>query len=207
MSSLAKIPYRILTFLFAGLWLVLLLLTPPERTLGGIIRWVFAHGSLTQAAVYLFLISALLAAGYLLGNIKLEAWMKELAIVAFGFWLAGLFISMIPARIAWGVWVDFSEPRTQMMLRVIAVGLIFLVLTWWINQTRFTAAILLLFAFVLLFLVRSTALIRHPANPIGESPDRIIPLIYTGITLSALLAGLSLAAWLVERKQRGRQVG
>ncbi len=197
-----KIPYLLLTFLFAALWLALLLLTPPERTLGVIIRWVFAHGSLTQASVYLFLMAALTAAGYLLGNKNLAAWVHVMAVVAFGLWVLGFVISMIPAKIAWGVLVDFNEPRTQMTLRVTAVGLIFLVLVWWINQTKFTAISLIAFAFILLFLVRSTSLIRHPANPIGASPDRLLPLIYAGVTLSAVLAALSFAAWLTHRPPR-----
>ncbi len=195
-----KIPYLLLSILFAGLWLLLLFLTPPERTLGTILRWVFAHGSLTQAAVYVFLIAALSAAGYLLGNENLFVWMTCLSIVAFALWGLGFLISMIPAKIAWGVLVDFGEPRTQMTLRVIAVGAVFLVLSWWIDQPKFTAIALLIFAFILLFWVRSTSLIRHPANPIGESPDRILPLIYLGIVLSVVLSSLSFTGYLTERR-------
>ena len=195
-----KIPYLFLAILFAALWLLLLFLTPPERTLGAVLRWVFAHGSLTQAAVYVFLIAALTAAGYLLGNEKLFVWMTCLGVVAFALWVLGFVISMIPAKIAWGVLVDFGEPRTQMTLRVIAVGAVFLVLTWWIDQPKFTAIALLIFAFILLFLVRSTSLVRHPANPIGESPDRILPLIYLGIVLSAVLSSLSFTGYLVEKR-------
>jgi hypothetical protein len=193
-----KLPYLFLTLFFAAVWLLLLFLTPPERALGTIIRWVFAHGSLTQASVYVFLGAALLAAGYLLGHDTLFAWVKALGGIAFGLWIAGFLISMIPAKMAWGVLVDFSEPRTQMTLRVIALGVVFLVLIWWIHHPKFTAIALILFAFVLLFLVRSTSLIRHPANPVGTSPDRILPLIYLGITLSAVLAALSLAGYFVD---------
>ncbi len=195
-----KIPYLALSLFFAALWLLLLFLTPPERTLRTVLRWVFAHGSLTQSSVYVFLIAALLAAGYLLGNAKLETWIHVMAVVAFGLWVLGFLISMLPAKIAWGVLVDFGEPRTQMTLRVIAVGVVFLVLAWWINQPKFTAIAIIAFAFILLFLVRSTSLIRHPANPVGESPDRILPLIYSGIVLAAVLASLSLTAWLTHRK-------
>ncbi len=189
----------ILSFFFAAIWLLLALLTPKERTLGAIIRWVFLHGSLTQAAVYLFLISAFLAAGYLLGNKKQASWMMTLGGVAFGFWALGFIISMIPARLAWGVFVDFHEPRTQMTLRVIAVGVIFLILAWWVSQPRFTAIILIIFAFVLLFLVRSTSLIRHPANPIGTSSSMILPLLYTGVVISAVLSGLAFSRYLAQK--------
>ena len=204
MPSGRKFPYGLLTVAFGALWLLLLLLTPPERTLGATIRWVFAHGSLTQSAVYVFLIAALLAVGYLLGYKKLDVWSGMMAIVAFALWILGFLISMIPAKMSWGVLVDFSEPRTQMTLRVIAVGVVFLVVVWWINQPKFTAIALIVFAFILLFLVRSTSLIRHPANPISDSPDRILPLIYLGIVLSAVLASLSLTGWLVKRRSQTR---
>ncbi len=204
MPSGRKFPYGLLTVAFGALWLLLLFLTPPERTLGAIIRWVFAHGSLTQSAVYVFLIAALLAVGYLLGYKKLDVWSGMMAIVAFALWILGFLISMIPAKMSWGVLVDFSEPRTQMTLRVIAVGVVFLVVVWWINQPKFTAIALIVFAFILLFLVRSTSLIRHPANPISDSPDRILPLIYLGIVLSAVLASLSLTGWLVKRRSQTR---
>jgi hypothetical protein len=200
-----KIPTLLLTIIFSAIWLVLILLTPPERALGVIIRWVFAHGSLTQASVYLFLGAALLAVGYLTGKKKLGVWMATLGIVAFSLWILGFVISMVPAKLAWGVLVDFQEPRTQMTLRVIAVGVVFLVLAWWINQPRFTAIALIAFAFILFFLVRSTSVIRHPANPVGTSPDRILPLIYTSVTLSAVLAALFLTATLVGRSARKRQ--
>ncbi len=188
-----------LTVLFGLIWLLLIFLTPPERTLGTIIRWVFAHGSLTQAAVYLCLIAAFLAVGYLLGHEHLYAWMIAAGSIAFGLWALGFIISMVPAKMAWGVWVDVHEPRTQMTLRVLAVGTVFLAILWWVHHPKFTAVAIILFAFLLLFLVRSTSLIRHPANPVGESPDPIIPIIYTGILLSAVLASLSLAGFLAEK--------
>ena len=197
--------YLTLTLGFWLLWLLLLWLTPPERTLGELIRWIFAHGSLTQAAVFLFLIDALVAAGFLLGHRSLYGWMVVLAITAFGLWTLGFLISMVPARIAWGVFIDFGEPRTQMTLRVLAVGLVFLVVVWWVHNPKFTALAIIAFAFVLLFLVRSTSLIRHPANPVGESPDAIIPAIYSGILLAAVLGALALSGWLVTRKAAGPQ--
>lgn len=200
MLSGRKFPFLPLSFAFGALWLLLLFLTPPERTLGAVIRWVFAHGSLTQSSVYVFLIAALLAVGYLLGRKELGVWFWMMAIVAFALWILGFLISMIPAKLAWGVLVDFSEPRTQMTLRVIAVGVVFFVVVWWINQPKFTAIALIVFAFILLFLVRSTSLMRHPANPISSSPDRILPLIYLGIVLAAVLSSLSFTGYLAERR-------
>ncbi len=203
MNAKRPFPYLPLAVGFSLLWLILIFLTPPERTLGTIIRWVFAHGSLTQAAVYVFLGAALLAAGFLLGNTKLYSWMVTVGLIAFLLWALGFVLSMIPARLAWGVFVDFHEPRTQMTLRVLAVGVIFLIIIWWVNQPRFTAVAIIAFAFLLLFLVRSTSLIRHPANPVGESPSPLLPVVYSGILFSAVLASLFLAGWIVQRKGHG----
>ena len=200
MSSTRKIPYGLLTLIFAAAWLLLLFLTPPEKTLGTLIRWVFAHGSLTQAAVYVFLVAALVAAGYLLGNDRLYRWMTTIAVIAFSLWALGFVISIVPTRIAWGVFVDLNEPRTQMTLRVLAAGAVFLAVAWWVHQPKFTAMAIIIFAFILLFLVRSTGIIRHPANPVGESPSPILPLVYSGILLSAILGSVSLAGWLATRK-------
>ena len=194
MRFLQQLSHRTLALVAAGLWLICILLTPPERTLGTVIRWVFVHASLTQAAVYLFVLAAVLAVAYLLGREAAGPWMKPIAGAALAWWLLGFVISIIPARMAWGVWVDFHEPRTQMTLRVIATALIFLVLIWWIAHPRFTAMALIIFAILLLFLVRSTSLIRHPANPIGSSPDPLLPLLYSGATLFAVLAGVAAAA-------------
>ncbi len=204
MTSGKQIPYLVLSLLFAALWLILLFFTPPERTLGTIIRWVFAHGSLTQAAVYVFLIAALLAAGYLLGNEKLYLWMVTVGAIAFSLWALGFIVSIIPARLAWGVFVDFNEPRTQMTLRVLAIGAILLVIVWWVNHPKFSAIAILLFAFILLFLVRSTSLIRHPANPVGDSPSSYLQLVYAGILFSAIMASLSVAGYLVDRQRKTR---
>ncbi|HHB90555.1 MAG TPA: hypothetical protein ENK60_04535 [Anaerolineae bacterium] len=205
MTIPSKIPFRVLTLFFAASWVLSLLLTPPERSLGALIRWIFAHGTLTQAAVYLFLAAALMAAGYLLGNPRLYAWMTTVAVIAFIWWAAGFVISMVPARIAWGVFVDLNEPRTQMTLRVLAVGAIFLAVAWWVNQPKFTAIAILLFAFILLFLVRTTGLIRHPANPVGESSSQVLPLFYLAALVSAVLGGLAVSGWWVEHARQDKE--
>ncbi|RUA16353.1 MAG: hypothetical protein DSY55_04315 [Clostridia bacterium] len=192
--------YLPLTLFFSLLWLLFVLLTPPERTLGTLIRWVFAHGSLTQASVLVFLAAALFSAGYLLGNHSWRRWLLVTGWVAFGLWVLGFLVSMIPARLAWGVWIDFHEPRTQMMLRIMVVGLIFLIITQWVKHPQFTAIAQILFTFILLFLVRSTGMIRHPANPIGESPNAILPVLYSGAFFAATLATLCFSGWLVNRK-------
>lgn len=184
-------PLIIAVLLFFA-WIIALLATPPERTLGGIVRWVYAHASLTQVALVLFLVAALLAVLYLLGGRRLYAWMQASGGLALALWLAGFLLSTIPARLSWGVWIDFAEPRTQMTLRVLAVGAGFLLLTRWIDQPRFTALAQLALSAVVLYLNRSTAVVRHPLNPIAQAGDPAIPLTYGLVFFIALLASAML---------------
>ncbi len=177
--------------IIALLWVAAVLAAPLERTLGVTLRWVFAHASLTQVSLLLFLIAGVMSIAFLIGWRKLYDWMEITGWSALGFWLAGFVLSMFAARLAWGVWIDFGEPRTQMTLRVLAVGVLFIVLTVWVDHRWFTAIAQLILSALILYLNRSTSVIRHPFNPIGQSEDPSIPLSYSLIFLLALIwAGL-----------------
>lgn len=198
-SSLPRLDLTI-AILFI-LWLLALLLVPPERTLGVIVRWVFAHASLTQVSLLCFLAAGLLAIVCLSGRDKLYVWMQTTGWMALGLWLAGFLLSTIPAKMSWGVWVDFGEPRTQMTLRVLAVGLVFIVLTKWVDHPRFTAVAQIALSGLILFLNRSTGVIRHPLNPIGQSGDPAMPLAYSILFLLTLLTSALSIIYLVQRQQ------
>lgn len=185
-------PAVLLTIL-AVAWGLALLAAPRERTLGSVVRWVFAHASLTQVALVFFVLAAVLAVLYLAGRTTIFPWVEATGWVALGLWLVGFLLSMIPAQMEWGVLVDFAEPRTQLTLRLLAMGLVFLLLTRWVASRLFTAVAQILLSLVVLVLNRSTALVRHPFNPIGLAQDIAIPLSYGLIFLTALLFSAALA--------------
>lgn len=190
-----KIPTRFLslsTLVLSLAWIIAAAIAPVERTLGTTVRWVFVHASLTQLSLLFFLGAAILAILVLLGKETLEPWMRVTGWMALGLWAAGFLLSMIPAKLSWGVWVDFHEPRTQMTLRVLAAGILFLLVTLWVNASRFTAIFQIVLSMVLLTLIRHTAVVRHPVNPIAQADTTAIPLAYSIIFLLALLASLSL---------------
>lgn len=188
--SIPRLPYLRLAALFTLFWMAAHFAVPPERTLGVVVRWVYAHASLTQVSLLLFLIAGLLALLYLLGGRGLWRWMQATGGMAVALWLLGFLLSTIPARLSWGVFIDFAEPRTQMTLRVLAVAALFLLLTRWIDHAPFTAAAQLILSAVVLFLNRSTAVVRHPLNPIGQAGDPALALSYGLIFLIALTASL-----------------
>ena len=94
--------------------------------------------------------------------------------VALVLWVLGFVLSTIPAKLSWGVWIDFSEPRTQMTLQVLAACIIFLLLTRWVDHPTFTAVAQLVLSWARLSLNRSAGVVRHPLNPIGTSGSDII---------------------------------
>jgi hypothetical protein len=194
--------FLLLASVLAIVWFIALLFVPPEQTLGTLLRWVFAHASLTQVSLLLFLTAAIFAAIYLLGREKAFGWLEITGWMALGLWLAGFLLSTIPAKLSWGVWVDFHEPRTQMTLRVLAVGIIFVALTRWVDHPRFTAGAQLIFSALALYLNRSAGVIRHPLNPIGAAGSDVIPLLYSLIFLLALASSALFIAYLVGRRRK-----
>jgi hypothetical protein len=194
--------FFVLASVLAIVWFVALLFVPPEQSLGTLLRWVFAHASLTQVSLLLFLAAAILAAIYLLGREKMFGWMEITGWVALGLWVAGFMLSTIPAKLSWGVWIDFNEPRTQMTLRVLAVGIIFLAITHWVDHPRFTAVAQIIFSALALYLNRSAGVIRHPLNPIGTAGSDVIPLLYSLIFVLALASSAFFIAYLVGRRRK-----
>ena len=194
---------RLIPFLALLLaWAAAVALAPSERVLGDVVKWVYAHASLTQAALLFFLVAGALAALYLAGLKRVYRWLEVTGWMALGLWLLGFLLSTIPARLSWGVWVDLGEPRTQMTLRVLAVGVIFLFLTRWVDSSTFTAIAQLVFSAATLYLNRSTVLIRHPGNAIRDATSANIPRAYTFILLFALLASVYLTYYLVRRGEQ-----
>ena len=196
----SSLRFDLIALVLAAAWLLAILFVPPEQTLGTLLRWVFAHASLTQVSLLLFLVAAILAAIFLLGRKEMYGWMEISGWVALVLWSVGLLLSIVPAILSWGVWIDFNEPRTQMTLQVLAIGIIFLVLTRWVDHPRFTAIAQLVLSALALFLNRNAGVIRHPLNPIGTSGNDSIPMLYSLIFLLALAWSAALVVYLVQRK-------
>ncbi len=195
-----SIRFDLIALILAVLWLLAILLVPPEQTLGTLLRYVFAHASLTQVSLLLFLVAAILAIIFLIGRKTFYGWMEITGWVALVLWVLGFVLSTIPAKLSWGVWIDFSEPRTQMTLQVLAAGIIFLLLTRWVDHPAFTAVAQLVLSGLALFLNRNAGVVRHPLNPIGTSGSDIIPMLYSLIFLLALAGSICLIAYWHSRR-------
>lgn len=175
-----------------------LLLAPTERTLGEGIRVVYLHVALVwtgMAALYLAGLAGLAVA--VTGRPALARWTEALAWVGFLFYVLSALVSLVAQQVNWGG-ISWQEPRTLVMLQIVALGLIVRVLNSWLPASRWLSAsrtqgvLNLLVAAVLFWSSRTTTLQLHPENAVGSSTAQAIRLSFFALTALFVIV----AAWL-----------
>jgi hypothetical protein len=181
----------------AAIAAVLLLLLPPERTLGNIIKVVYVHGALVQTGLLAFGVAGLLGLAYLVRPREpLYQWCLATQKTAVTVWVAYALSSMLATYLAWGVAIAWNEPRVQASAKVLAVCVSFLVLGLWVGHRQFTAAVNVVMAGLAWWLTKSAINIRHPFNPIGSSDSAAFKGFFVAIFFVVLLMAVQLARWL-----------
>ncbi|MCA9899696.1 MAG: hypothetical protein KC433_16005 [Anaerolineales bacterium] len=178
--------------LLAGL-LLLLILGPEERTLGGGIRSVYVHVGLIWTGLVGFMVTAVLGLGLLIT--QKQAWLRWLSPVgwvALGFYAAGVFMSMVASADNWGA-VFLQEPRMAASLNGLAVATIMLILGSWQPWLRVRGALSASIIFILFWFNFSAELVLHPRDPITTSQATSIQ--FTFLFVTALFVGL--AVWII----------
>lgn len=181
--------------LCAVLAALVLALMPAEKTLGQVIKLVYLHGALSRAGMLGFWAAGIAGVGYLIRrNPAWLRWSRSFLFSGWGFWVAHFVVSMPATRLTWGPWIAWGEPRVTMTLQVAAAGLIIIAVSWLLANDLFTAAANVLLAVAVFVLVALTGVLRHPLDPIGESPSPMLRLIYLAL-LVPLVASMGLVAW------------
>lgn len=178
--------------LLAGL-LLLLLLGPEERTLGGGIRSVYVHVGLIWTGLVGFVVTAVLGLGLLITQKPAWlSWLSPVSWVALGFYAAGVFMSMVASADNWGA-VFLQEPRMAASLNGLAVATILLILGSWQPWLRVRGALSASIIFILFWFNFSAELVLHPRDPITTS--EATPIQFTFLFVTVLFVGL--AVWTV----------
>jgi hypothetical protein len=197
-----KIIYRWRVSLLIGLFLLLVLLlwlSPGERTLGKIIKLVYLHGALVRTAVIFFAVSLPVnLVGLINSKESWLGWGKALSWTAIGIWLVHTLASMITTYAAWGVFIAWDEPLTRFTFNLAAVGIIVFTVTQLVANPRFSALMFLLLAGVVLALLPGLGIVQHPLDPIGSSNSTTIRVFYAAILGITLAIGGLLVVWLQE---------
>ena len=174
---------------------LILLLMPGEKTLGWVIKIVYLHGALSRAGMVGFWAAGIAGLVCLIRpRPSLARWTRALLLSGWSYWAAHFIISMPATRLTWGPWIAWGEPRVTMTLQVMVAGLVVIVVTRLLKDDRFTAAATLLLAVAVAFLLGGTGVLRHPLDPIGESPSAIFRLIYL-LLLIPVIGSMFLVAW------------
>ena len=195
MNSQAKCPFWCSLGLCAAATALILTLMPAEKTLGAVIKIVYLHGALSRAGMVGFAAAGAIGLVYLLQpRPGLARWSRALSLSGWGFWVTQFVVSMPATHLAWGPWVAWGEPRVTMTLQLIVVGLVIITASWLLNTPRFTAAANLLMGIAVIVMASHTDVVRHPLDPIGNSPSVTLRLVYL-LLLIPVIGSMMLIAW------------
>ncbi len=189
--------------LFIGLLLLLILLlwlSPNERTLGQTIKLIYLHGALVWTAIIIFAISLPVNLVALIrGQDNWFAWGKAFIWTAIVIWLVHTLFSMVTTYVAWGVFIAWLEPRTRFTFNLAAVSILVAAVAYLVDNQRFSSLAFVLLAGLTLGLLPGLDFIQHPLNPIGQSPSNTIQMFYGAILAILMAMGGLLAIWLQDR--------
>lgn len=184
---------------------VLLAWLPAEKTLGGVIKVVLLHGALVQVGLFCFIAAGLLGTLYLATRWD-EAilWCEAAQKTALAVWAAYAVSSMAATYLAWGQLIAWDEPRVRTSAYVLVLALACLALAGWVRDRVFTALVNVVSAGAVFYLVKGANVVRHPLDPIGESPSLLYRLAFPALFV-IVLAMAALLAWLwgVQAKKMG----
>ena len=177
-----------------------LVVLPPERRLGRLLVLIYLHGALVRTAVVFFLAAAV-AGGLALARSRtsLFRWSEALYLTAVSSWTLGFVLSFYPSYAAWGTFIAWSEPRTQMAMRVLLLSLLFLIVARWVADLHWLGIVHLLMGFLVPVLVARTGVVLHPLDPIGTSPSVTLRTIYLVVLACTLALGVFLSRWWYRR--------
>ena len=184
-----------------GLLTLLLILLPPEQTLGAVIKAVFLHGALVRTGLLFFAIGGLLGLAVMAWERPdLMAWTLAIQETAVLLWIAYALSSMVATKLAWGQWIAWDEPRVRASINVLWFCIVAWLLVRWVDNRYFTGLANLAVAIMAWVLIRGASLVRHPFNPIGDSSSSAYGWFFIAMGITVFLIAAQVARWLAGRK-------
>jgi hypothetical protein len=195
-----SIPRRLFWSVMGGLLslaVILLLLSPAEKTLGEGIRSVYLHVAFTWTGLVGIGVSGLIGIGTIIRpHTRLVDWMNTIGLVALIMFAIGLVLSILAAAINWGA-VFWQEPRTAGAMEIIALGVIVQFLSMLPIHNRIKGLLFVLLVGFTAWSVSTTPRVLHPGDAARTSASTSIRLTFFG--LFAVVSAV--AAWIVVQRQ------
>jgi hypothetical protein len=176
-------------FIFlVGLLILLLLLSPTEKSLGWIVKLVYVHVGLVWSSLILFALSFFLV---LFSFFKREIlfWARGGVLTAYIFWWLYFFSSLLVAYLAWGG-VNWAEPRLRIALEALVFSSIFLLLAFNLENETWQKVFYFLTSFGTWALWLTRTSILHPDQPIRRSFSFALKAFAFSIFLDILILSI-----------------
>lgn len=187
----------ILTILFL-LDVLIVLFSPPERTLGENLGFIYLHGAWVWTGIITFSISALAGLGALVArNNPLHSLSRASGWSRMFFWITYLPMSLAVMKINWNGFF-FDEHRWKIPFTFAVIGLLLQVGAYLINTHWFTSLTNLFFGSALLFNLINLDSVLHPESPVASSGSPGIKMVFTVLLLVTLLMSMVIMSnWLL----------
>ncbi len=187
----------------AAMSIILVLIVPPEQTLGHIIKVVFVHGALVQTGLFTFAAAGILGIAYLLTQRESAYnWCCATQKTGVVVWSVYILSSVVVTYLAWGIPVAWNEPRVRISAIIWAACLAFWLLGRLAQSQIFTAIFNLALAIAAWGLVKSVGILRHPFDPIGSSDSPVFKIMYAALGFIMLLMAVQITRWWYMRTQQ-----
>ena len=183
------------------LQIIVLQISPEERTLGGGIKPVSLHVSLTWTGMIFLAVNGLLGlAAAVSGKERLACWQRNVFMTSLIFYGVGFLISMYASWYNWGG-IPWQEPRIRAAVNVLVSGIGAWALRELVHPNRLKGLAGLIPVAYLMIGGKSPRMVLHPDNPVVSSPLGIKGTFYVMFALAFLLAVWVL--WLNSRRSGG----
>ncbi len=191
------------TFGLILLAVILALIAPEEKTLGGNIRLIYLHAAITWVGLIMFVASGLLGLLYFIGflapgksaiqSIKdtLVTWSSAGQSTATIFWVGHLTLGAIGAYVIWGgTW--WHEPRLRVATLILLMAVVTVLVRSMVENKSLWAALNFGLPALAFLLLLKTGKIFHPNNAFAASDSFAIKFFAGLITLVFIVAALAL---------------
>lgn len=180
----------VVTLLFL-LIAILLLVMPPEATLGNKVRLVYFHASIAETSIIFFFMSGIASLVYLI--LKREgAFLRARSFfkVAFYLWILQTVFGAVNMKVIWGNFF-WQEPKAKMGLVLLAASLVSYLATELFHTAKAAGSALYLACTGLaVYSLLLASNVFHPENAIFGSDVLAYKVIFVVISLSWFLISL-----------------
>jgi len=201
-------PKRRRKVLFVTLGLIILavilaLVAPEEKTLGGYIKLIYIHAAVTWVGMLMFVVSGVLALAALVltpfprnisskvDDTSIVDWSSAAQRTAIDFWATSVIVGSIAAYFTWGSLFLRMEPRIQVALFILILGFAISLLGEMFSAGAVRAALNLALPVSGVLLLSSTGKLVHPNNAFSNSESFEIKLFAGLIAFVFLIVAIN----------------